>query len=129
MADSVNVTADVFVETWSPGWELLSLRNEAVHEIAKEQSGVVARSLEIETILLHQDRQDIVPLQTFRLLHIVAEDILKGEGVDWWVGGGVEIVETYIGPTHEIAAPILKILERRMLDHLVGEIDIQGVFE
>lgn len=41
----------------------------------------------------------------------------------------MEIVETYVGPTHEIAPPVLKVLECRMLDHLVGEVNIQGVFE
>jgi len=39
------------------------------------------------------------------------------------------MVETYVGPAHEVAAPVLEILERRVFDHLVGEIDTQGVFE
>jgi len=38
-------------------------------------------------------------------------------------------VRTYVSPTHEVTTPVLEILERRMLDHLVGEIDVQGVFE
>ena len=33
-------------------------------------------------------------------------------------------VETYVCPTDEVTAPVLEILERRMLDYLVGEIDI-----
>ena len=128
MTDSVDVTVDVFVEIWSPGRELLSLRNEAVHEISKEHTGIVSRFLEVETILLHQHRQDVVPLQTFRLLYVVTEDILKGMVL---IGGSerVEIVETYVGPTHEVTTPVLKITKRRVCDHLVGEIDIQRVFE
>ena len=78
MADSVDVTVDVFVEVWAPGRKFLPLCDETVHEIAKDLSGVVARFLEVETILLHQHRQDVVPVESFRLLYIVAEDILKG---------------------------------------------------
>jgi len=64
MTDSVDVTVDVAVEVWSPGRQFLPLRDKAVHEIAKQFSGMVARFLEVETIRLHQHRQDVVPLQT-----------------------------------------------------------------
>jgi len=79
MADFVDVTVDVPVEIWSPGGQLFSLRNEAVHEVTKEHTGVVGRFLKVETFRLHQHREDVVPLETFRLLHIVAVYILKGE--------------------------------------------------
>ena len=36
---------------------------------------------------------------------------------------------SYVGPTDEVAAPVLKVLEPRMLDHFIGEIDVQSVFE
>ena len=65
MADGVDVTADVPVEVWSPGGKLLSLRNETAHEFTKEGARVVGRFLEVETLHLHQHRQDVVPLQTF----------------------------------------------------------------
>ena len=35
----------------------------------------------------------------------------------------------YVGPAHEVAAPILKILERWVFDYLVWKIDVQRVFE
>jgi len=82
MSDSVDVTVDVSVEILSPGRQLLSLRDEAVREITKERSGVVTGLLEVETFRLHQHCQDVVPLETFRLLHIVTKDILEGEGVN-----------------------------------------------
>lgn len=77
MADTVDVTVDVPVEVWSPGGQLLSLRNETAHEITEERASVISGFLEVETFLLHQHRQDVVPLQTFRLLHIVTVDVLK----------------------------------------------------
>ena len=78
MADSIDVTVDVAVEVRSPGWQLLSLCNEAVHEIAEEYTGMVSRFLKVEVFLFHQHRQDVVPLEAFRLLYVVAIDILKG---------------------------------------------------
>ena len=39
------------------------------------------------------------------------------------------MVKTYVGPTHEVTAPVLEIFERRVFDYLVGEIDAKGVFE
>lgn len=35
----------------------------------------------------------------------------------------------YVGPADEITAPVLEVPERRVLGHLVGEIDAQGVFK
>ena len=41
----------------------------------------------------------------------------------------MKMVETYVGPAYEVTAPVLEIFERRVLDHLVGEVDVQRVFE
>ena len=129
MADSVDVTIGVSVEIWSPGRQLLPLRDETVYEVAKQRPGVVTRFLEVETLRLHQHRQDVVSFQTFRLLHVVAKDILIGEGVSWRIRDRAGMTKAYVGPTHEVATPVLEIFERRVLDHLVGEIDVQGIFE
>ena len=79
MADCVDVKVDIPVKIWSPGGKLFSLRNEAVHEVTEEHTGMVCRFLKVETFRLHQRCQDVVPLEAFRLLHIVTVDVLKGE--------------------------------------------------
>jgi len=48
-------------------------------------------------------------------------DQLTDQRQDWEDGA-------HVGPAHEIATPVLKFLEGRVVDHLVGEIDVESVF-
>jgi len=64
-ADAVEVLVGISVDLWSPGRQLLPFLHEALHEIPEELASAVSRLLEGVAILLHQHREDVVPLQTF----------------------------------------------------------------
>ena len=77
MLHSTDVCSHSSVYGDTPRWQVLLALDKLVHELLEACADHITGYLQIDTLRLHEHRDDVVATNTPRLLHVVRVDVLQ----------------------------------------------------
>lgn len=97
------------------------------HELLEIFSNLIGRVLDVYVLVLHQDCNNVVARDSSGVLHIVRVHVLFVTTLATCKNKKCE--GAYIGPAHHIGRCPVDLLEHRVSEDKVWEVDSQNIFK